>query len=512
MIRLLSWWSAVVASLALTASGCRSYERAEGLVVEAQASLASIEGYVALGVNSKGYREFRRVRDDAVVVLIPGGYFTKRAYHYLPPERAEGEQQSVRSFLMDKYEVTNTQVSRYFRENPGWVLRAGTIYASDGLTPLAVEHQWGLTFASGAPEPQVGFEKHPAVGTSGHLALAYARWVGGDLPQGIEYEKAAAGPSGLLFPWGDHTTMPDSTRANSYLDGPRRTMPVGSYPWGASPYGCLDMAGNVYERTYWDNVKPVEGERGDDPWMIKGGSWLSPHWWNLRCICRCGQPMDAMDGSVGFRVVVRDNEILTGLGARQARLRVVCDLYDAFEEASSRNVPVFVWLGVETCGQCDRVQAQVFRDPRFVAYCNENLVVMVGLWRRNGNGVPKLPLGPNETFFAHTDQELSKLEQVYTDFRDDDRVLTMVPLPPEGLTYNVSPGMYVLNPHGDLIESHEQTQLFPDAAFRHLKTGAGVDKFLDLFRQAQEQLGPGQTYGDYAAGKPGPETTWRPPS
>lgn len=305
-------------------------------------------GYVSLGFNNKGYQEFRRERDGATVVFVPEGYFVKRLYGYWPPDTEDGAQTWLDGFLMDKTEVTNAQVAAFIASRTDLVFKEDKLYGPDGMTPWAVTHQWGLCIKDGRALAQVGYECHPVVGTSGFLAIAYAQWVGGDLPRGYEYEKAAAGPTGQFYPWGDQTMMPDSARVNFYLSGPRHTMPVGSYPLGASPYGCLDMAGNVYERAYWGESAADIGARGNQPRMIKGGSWLSPHWWNLRCVCRCGQPLDAMDGSVGFRVIVRDKAVIEKLAPPKTRLRTLADTTDALTEAAARNVPIFLYLGYET--------------------------------------------------------------------------------------------------------------------------------------------------------------------
>jgi formylglycine-generating enzyme required for sulfatase activity len=467
--------------------------------------------YISLGRNAQGYQEFARRADGAEVVLVPGGYFHKRAYWDTPgtAERAEGEWLELPSFLMDKYEVTNAQVATFLNQSEDVTFSDGKATGPEDR-PWAVTHQWGLKITEGGASVQSGFERHPAVGISGWLSLAYARWVGGDLPTGTEYEKAAAGPAGLLFPWGNEDKLPDSSRANSYLHGPKRTMPVGSYPAGVSPYGLHDMAGNTYSRAYWDSDLTVDDTLDlGDPTMLKGGAWVSPNWWNLRCVCRCGQGMDAMDGSVGLRVIVRDEEVLRHFVTEDPQLRVFTNTSDAYFEAESRNVPILLYLGFERCGQCDRVQAQLFKDPEFVAYCNENLVVLVGHSAREWNDLPKTPLAPGGIFFAHTNAALEEMYEVYLDFGLE-RDPRLGPLPDSIALFTISPLLALINPHRDMIIDPQDAVLKDERDLWSLKTGSVTVNWREHFEEAQAMLGPHLTHAQYEDHEPAPETTWTP--
>jgi hypothetical protein len=102
---------------------------------------------------------------------------------------------------------------------------------------------------------------HPVVHVRREHARAYAAWAGGRLPRDAEWTRAAQGDDGWLYPWGDPS--PDETRANCRPHGAGDTTSVGSYPMGASPYGVLDMAGNV-----WEWVEPDGG--GERPYIVRG--------------------------------------------------------------------------------------------------------------------------------------------------------------------------------------------------------------------------------------------------
>jgi formylglycine-generating enzyme len=161
----------------------------------------------------------------------------------------------------------------------------------------------------GAGDPRLGQPPHPVVGISARDAEDYCRYVGGRLPSDDEWEKAARGElDARNFPWGN---VWDKRIANhggedgrdEASDGQRFLAPVGAYPEGASPYGVLDMAGNVWEWTASPftpgmrvgRAMPATGARS-----IRGGSFRSTAIM-LRVAYRAGLAASEHASDVGFR-------------------------------------------------------------------------------------------------------------------------------------------------------------------------------------------------------------------
>lgn len=198
------------------------------------------------------------------MIEIPAGAFMyKTARSFLSPnevipypEDSHGESITVPRFFMDLYPVTNDQFLRFLRT---------TRYQPKDTTNFLRHWINGL--------PPRGSDNHPVVFVTLDDARAYAKWAGKRLPTEREWQYAAQGSDGRKYPWGNEF---DSTKCNNGLG---RTTAVDAFPSGKSPFGVMDLIGNVWQLTndVYDNGSYYFG-------MIRGGSHYSPtsSFWYVR--------------------------------------------------------------------------------------------------------------------------------------------------------------------------------------------------------------------------------------
>lgn len=160
------------------------------------------------------------------------------------------------AYWIGKYEVTNQQYADFLNEM-GNQFEKGVKWLLEYKEHVHI-HQSGSIWTA-----QSGYGDHPVVEVNWYGAKAYCEWAGMRLPSVAEWEKASRGTDGRTYPWGEGI---DASLAN-FGSNIGDTTPVGNYPGGASPYGALDMAGNVWE---W-----VADWHGTHVGVSRGGSWRS---------------------------------------------------------------------------------------------------------------------------------------------------------------------------------------------------------------------------------------------
>ena len=147
------------------------------------------------------------------------------------------------------------------------------------------------TYLWSAGKPPLGRERHPMVLVSQEDAGFYCAWRGARLPTEDEWERAARGPTGRAYPWGDRY---DPFRVNTAQTGKGDTMDVASMPTGVSPEGFHDMGGHVLE---WTET-PWPGRPGFA--VVKGNGWNGRGGYG-RGAARRSLPVDMRDITLGFR-------------------------------------------------------------------------------------------------------------------------------------------------------------------------------------------------------------------
>ncbi|MBV8820670.1 MAG: formylglycine-generating enzyme family protein [Acidobacteriaceae bacterium] len=168
------------------------------------------------------------------------------------PRRFHEHRMQIKPFFIDKYPVTNTQFKKF--------LEATKYHPKDDLHFLA---DWkGGTYPA-------GWDNKPVTWVSREDAAAFAKWAGKRLPHEWEWQFAAQGTDGRKYPWGDEwnaSAVPEADRGRT-LRGPDN---VEAHPGGASPYGVMDMVGNVWQ---WTDEFVDEHTRGG---ILRGGDYYQP--------------------------------------------------------------------------------------------------------------------------------------------------------------------------------------------------------------------------------------------
>ena len=219
------------------------------------------------------------------MVLVPAGDFLMGSSDGDLDEKPRREV-FLDAFYIDEHEVTNADYKKF--------LKATKRRAPDYLD-----------------DPDLGKPDRPVVGVSFEDAAAYAEWVGKRLPTEAEWEKASRGTDGWIYPWGNEFDIKKANKSGE-KDGYPYTAGVGKFLLGISPYGALNMSGNVWEWCadfYQENyyaVAPKENPKGPKKGVarvIRGGSWDNGSS-QLRSSNRSAADIEAGRYDLGFRCAI----------------------------------------------------------------------------------------------------------------------------------------------------------------------------------------------------------------
>lgn len=264
------------------------------------------DGNYGIRVNAKDGSELVYVPPGGFVMGSEDGEYDERPVH----------QVVLGGFWMGRLPVTNRQFVRFLNdrgnhwdEGEQWLQLRNPQYVS------------GIVRRGNAYALRSGMEEHPVAGVTWYGARAYCDWAGLRLPTEAEWEKAARGTDARTYPWGNVWNPICANGERMLVDGlPPMLQPitdVTAHPLGASPYGCLDMAGNVWQwcsSLYgWYPYRADDGRedtRADGPRVLRGGAWYMGREF-LRTANRYRKipyffeaPM--FPGCVGFRVACSD--------------------------------------------------------------------------------------------------------------------------------------------------------------------------------------------------------------
>ena len=270
-------------------------------------SVAVIITLLGIGIWNKHVKKLNTIG----MVYIPAGWFwmgcapNDFACNGTEPEEERPDEKPYHKVYLDAY---------YIDKNDVTVSEYKKCVEAGGCT----EPRWNNCYIINSIGQYLGtvgseFQKDnkPVVCVDWNQANAYCQWAGKRLPTEAQWEKAARGTDGRIYPWGN---VWDETRA---CFGQASTCAIGSYPQGASPYGVMDMAGNVsdwcsdwYDYNYYNHSQdhnPLGPNSGY--WhVLRGGGWFSlydsvedPDY--LRSSSRGKGEPEEQDFSVGFRCV-----------------------------------------------------------------------------------------------------------------------------------------------------------------------------------------------------------------
>ncbi len=254
-------------------------------------------------LNGESVRPDRHIHEKTGIELIriPAGPFLYGSSDADTVARDNEKPQrtvDLPEYWIGRYPVTNAQFAKFI-QSTGHITKA----EREGSGRVFTSRQWEIIngadwrHPTGPRSSSSGRENHPVVQISWDDAKAFCDWAGLVLPTKEQWEKGARGTHDRIWPWGNEEPTAEHCNFSGHIDA---TTPVGKYsPKGDSPFGCGDMAGNV-----WEWTESSWGDEARAPRVVRGGSW-NLNQYVARAAYRFDLHLGGRDFRLGFRVVRR---------------------------------------------------------------------------------------------------------------------------------------------------------------------------------------------------------------
>lgn len=260
---------------------------------QSSSSAQPVATATATETSSLGIGSTMRGKDGMTLLYVPAGEFT------MGSENGGDNEKPVHTIYLDAFWIDQTEVTNAMYSN----------CVSDGVCN---NPRKGGSYTRDYYFRQPTFDNFPIIYVSWDDAKSYCEWVDRLLPTEAEWEKAARGTDANIYPWGND--VPNTTLLN-YGSAVGDTTEVGKYPNGASPYGTLDMAGNVWEwvNDWYDSIfyqispsSNPQGPASGEYRIRRGGSWFSDSV-NVRSVARDYGDPTLTYYAIGFRSAMSAN-------------------------------------------------------------------------------------------------------------------------------------------------------------------------------------------------------------